>query len=118
MSEVSPKLPHWEFLGARELCSVELGVMSGAKFFYCFQGLACGKHGKGPSKAGVFALLKVPLLSLSRFCHILGVTFWVFLVKFLSQDLPLCLWPLLDTLPVVGYALGWVPWAQDVALIA
>lgn len=29
-----------------------------------------------------------------------------------------CLSALLDALPMVGYALGWVPWPQDVALIA
>lgn len=95
-----------------------LGTMSKAKFFSCFRGLASGKHRKGPQRLPVFALLKVLLLSLSRFCHILGVPFWVLLVKLLSQDPPLCLSALLDALPMVRDALGWVPWAQDVALIA
>lgn len=39
------------FLGALEFSSVELGVMSGVKFFSCFQGLACGKHGRGSLKS-------------------------------------------------------------------
>lgn len=39
------------FLGAPEFSSVELGVMSGVKFFSCFQGLACGKHGRGSLKS-------------------------------------------------------------------
>lgn len=95
-----------------------LGMMSRVEFFSCFRGLASGKHRKGPQRLPVFALLKVPLLSLSRFCHILGVPFWVLLVKLLPQDPPLCLSALLDALPMVRYALGWVPWAQNVALIA
>lgn len=108
----------WEFLGALEFCSVALGTVSRVEFFSRFQGLASGKRRKGPQRLPVFALLRVPLLSLSRFCHILGVPFWVLFVKFLSQDPPLCLSALLDALPMVRYALGWVPWAQDVALIA
>lgn len=39
------------FLGAPEFSSVELGVVSGVKFFSCFQGLACGKHGRGSLKS-------------------------------------------------------------------
>lgn len=125
----APAGPHWSgvggleshFPGALEYCSVEPGVMSRVEFFCCFQGLACGTQRKGPAKAAdlqIFTLLKAPLLPLPRFCHVLGVTFWVFLVRPLPRDPPLRLSPLLNTLPTVGYALGRVPRAQDVALIA
>lgn len=35
-------------------------------------------------QATAVTLLKVPLLSLSVFCHILGGALWIFFVKFLS----------------------------------
>lgn len=74
--------------------------------------------GKAPQRQPVFTLWKVPLLSLPRLCHILGVTFWIFLVKLLSLDPPFCLPALLNALSMVGYALGFIPWLQDMALIA
>lgn len=101
------------FPGALESRSVEWSVMSRVKSFCYFQ-ILCGE---GPHK-GSQSSWKVPLLSLPRLCHILGVTFWVFLVKLLSQDPPLRLSTLLNTPSMVGYALGRIPWLQDVALIA
>lgn len=87
---------------------------------------SCGQHrydgclsnGLASTHQPVSTSRKVPLLSLPRLCHILGVTFWVLLVKLLSQDPPLCLSTLLNTPSMVGYALGRIPWLQDVALIA
>lgn len=125
-----PKLPHqagphwgWEsrvpFPRSSRVLFCGTGCDVWGQILFLFPRLSMWKAWEGvPQKLPVLASLKVPLLSLSRFRHILGVTFWIFLVKLLSQDPPLCLSALLDALPMVGYALGWVPWPQDVALIA
>lgn len=41
----------FRFPEALKSCPVEWSVMSRDKFSCCFQGLACGKHRRGPEKA-------------------------------------------------------------------
>lgn len=110
------------FPGALECCSVEWSVAVSGQILWLFPRLSVWKTQERPRKGSnhqpVFTLWKVPLLSLPRLCHILGVTFWIFLVKLLSQDSPFCLPALLNALSMVGNALGFVSWLQDVALIA
>lgn len=97
-------------------CPAELGCGEGVTSGGRFRGFAESRGALGTRLSEV-ASLEGPQRPLPWLCHVLRVTFWVFFVKFVSQESSIC-WPaLLDTLPTVGDALGRIPWAQDVALV-
>lgn len=65
------------FPGALESRSVEWSLTSRVKFFCCFQGVVCGKHRKGPTKAASLHFMEsasvVPSQALPHtWSHLLG----------------------------------------------